>query len=68
MGFGNAGHDHAVRTRRNETLVKIAEHRKRVNIVGQGWVEGAGIAGVICGRALYDGRVDPAQALAILSG
>lgn len=31
-------------------------------------VEGAGIAGVICGRALYDGRVDPAQALAILSG
>ena len=31
-------------------------------------VEGAGIAGVICGRALYDGRVDPARALAILSG
>jgi phosphoribosylformimino-5-aminoimidazole carboxamide ribotide isomerase len=25
--------------------------------------EGAGIDGVICGRALYDGRVDPAEAL-----
>ncbi len=30
--------------------------------------EHAGIEGVICGRALYDGRVDPADALAILSG
>ncbi len=29
--------------------------------------EGAGIAGVICGRALYDGRVDPAAALAIMN-
>lgn len=29
---------------------------------------GAGIAGVICGRALYDGRIDPRRALAILSG
>jgi phosphoribosylformimino-5-aminoimidazole carboxamide ribotide isomerase len=29
--------------------------------------EGAGIAGVICGRALYDGRVDPAAALAIVN-
>ena len=28
--------------------------------------EGTGIDGVICGRALYDGRIDPAQALAIL--
>jgi hypothetical protein len=23
---------------------------------------------VICGRALYDGRVDPAEALAIMNG
>ncbi len=30
--------------------------------------EKSGIAGVICGRALYDGRVDPAAALAIMSG
>jgi phosphoribosylformimino-5-aminoimidazole carboxamide ribotide isomerase len=30
--------------------------------------EGSGIAGVICGRALYDGRVDPAAALAIMNG
>jgi phosphoribosylformimino-5-aminoimidazole carboxamide ribotide isomerase len=30
--------------------------------------EESGIAGVICGRALYDGRVDPAAALAIMSG
>jgi len=30
-------------------------------------VESTGIAGVICGRALYDGRVDPAAALALLS-
>jgi len=29
--------------------------------------EGSGIAGVICGRALYDGRVDPAAALAIMN-
>jgi phosphoribosylformimino-5-aminoimidazole carboxamide ribotide isomerase len=29
--------------------------------------EKSGIAGVICGRALYDGRVDPAAALAILN-
>lgn len=29
--------------------------------------EGSGIAGVICGRALYDGRVDPAAALAIVN-
>jgi phosphoribosylformimino-5-aminoimidazole carboxamide ribotide isomerase len=28
--------------------------------------ERAGIAGVICGRALYDGRIDPAAALALL--
>lgn len=27
--------------------------------------ERAGIAGVICGRALYDGRIDPAAALAL---
>ncbi len=29
--------------------------------------EKSGIAGVICGRALYDGRVDPAAALAIMN-
>jgi phosphoribosylformimino-5-aminoimidazole carboxamide ribotide isomerase len=29
-------------------------------------VESTGIAGVICGRALYDGRIDPAAALALL--
>lgn len=29
---------------------------------------GADIAGVICGRALYDGRLDPAAALALLRG
>ncbi len=28
----------------------------------------AGLEGVIVGRALYDGRIDPAQALALLSG
>lgn len=28
--------------------------------------EATGIAGVICGRALYDGRIDPAQALKTL--
>ncbi len=30
--------------------------------------ERAGIEGVICGRALYDGRIDPTEALAILAG
>ena len=30
--------------------------------------EAAGIEGVICGRALYDGRIDPAEALAMLRG
>ena len=30
--------------------------------------ERAGIEGVICGRALYDGRIDPAEAVAILAG
>jgi phosphoribosylformimino-5-aminoimidazole carboxamide ribotide isomerase len=30
--------------------------------------EKSGIAGVICGRALYDGRVDPAAALAVMHG
>jgi phosphoribosylformimino-5-aminoimidazole carboxamide ribotide isomerase len=30
--------------------------------------EAAGIGGVICGRALYDGRIDPKAALALLSG
>lgn len=29
--------------------------------------EDAGIEGVICGRALYDGRIDPAAALALLA-
>lgn len=31
-------------------------------------VEDAGIAGVIVGRALYDGRIDPRAALALLAG
>jgi len=31
-------------------------------------MEGSGIAGVICGRALYDGRIDPAAALRLLRG
>lgn len=30
--------------------------------------EGAGIEGVICGRALYDGRIDPKAALKLLAG
>jgi phosphoribosylformimino-5-aminoimidazole carboxamide ribotide isomerase len=30
--------------------------------------EAAGIAGVICGRALYDGRIDPAEALRVAAG
>ncbi len=30
--------------------------------------ERAGIAGVICGRALYDGRIDPVEALSVLAG
>jgi phosphoribosylformimino-5-aminoimidazole carboxamide ribotide isomerase len=30
--------------------------------------EGDGIAGVICGRALYDGRLDLSEALALLEG
>ena len=30
-------------------------------------VEDAGIDGVICGRALYDGRIDPASALALVN-
>jgi phosphoribosylformimino-5-aminoimidazole carboxamide ribotide isomerase len=30
--------------------------------------EAAGIAGVICGRALYDGRIDPAEALRVARG
>jgi phosphoribosylformimino-5-aminoimidazole carboxamide ribotide isomerase len=30
-------------------------------------IENAGIEGVISGRALYDGRIDPAAALALLS-
>jgi len=29
--------------------------------------EAAGIEGVICGRALYDGRIEPAAALALLA-
>jgi phosphoribosylformimino-5-aminoimidazole carboxamide ribotide isomerase len=28
--------------------------------------ESTGIAGVICGRALYDGRIDAAEALALM--
>ena len=30
--------------------------------------ENAGIAGVICGRALYDGRINPAEALKVAAG
>jgi phosphoribosylformimino-5-aminoimidazole carboxamide ribotide isomerase len=30
--------------------------------------EKSGIGGVICGRALYDGRIDPAAALAVANG
>ena len=30
--------------------------------------EAAGIAGVICGRALYDGRICPAEALSLAGG
>ncbi len=30
--------------------------------------EGVGIEGVICGRALYDGRLDPREARAVLGG
>ena len=30
--------------------------------------ESSGVEGVICGRALYDGRVDPTQALSVLRG
>lgn len=30
--------------------------------------EHAGIEGVICGRALYDGRIDPAEALEVVTG
>ena len=30
--------------------------------------ERAGIEGVICGRALYDGRIDPAEAIGVLAG
>ena len=31
-------------------------------------LESSGIIGVICGRALYDGRIDPMTALALLQG
>ena len=30
-------------------------------------VQSSGIEGVIIGRALYDGRIDPAEALALLA-
>jgi phosphoribosylformimino-5-aminoimidazole carboxamide ribotide isomerase len=30
--------------------------------------ESDGIAGIICGRALYDGRIDPKLALRLLAG
>ena len=30
--------------------------------------EAAGVEGVICGRALYDGRIDPAEAVAVAAG
>ncbi len=38
------------------------------DIIGVKREEKSGIAGVICGRALYDGRVDPAAALAVMNG
>jgi phosphoribosylformimino-5-aminoimidazole carboxamide ribotide isomerase len=31
-------------------------------------LEARGISGAICGRALYDGRLDPAEALAVAKG
>jgi phosphoribosylformimino-5-aminoimidazole carboxamide ribotide isomerase len=37
-------------------LVRLKEHER------------AGIEGVVCGRALYDGRIDPAEALRVLGG
>ncbi len=37
-----------------EDLIELHRHEK------------AGIVGVICGRALYDGRIDPAKAVAVL--
>jgi phosphoribosylformimino-5-aminoimidazole carboxamide ribotide isomerase len=37
-----------------DDLVELHQHEK------------AGIVGVICGRALYDGRIDPAKAVALL--
>lgn len=38
------------------------------DIIGVKREEKSGIAGVICGRALYDGRVDPTAALAVMNG
>ncbi len=35
---------------------------------GAGGGAGGGIEGVICGRALYDGRIDPKSALALVGG
>ena len=31
-------------------------------------LESVGIEGVICGRSLYDGRIDPAKAVAVADG
>ena len=31
-------------------------------------LEDLGVSGVVCGRALYDGRIDPAEALDLLAG
>jgi phosphoribosylformimino-5-aminoimidazole carboxamide ribotide isomerase len=62
-----------------EATVALAE-TVRIPIIASGGVasiddiaalmehEEAGIAGVVCGRALYDGRVDAHQALALLRG
>jgi len=36
-------------------------------VAGEGWTSGTRIEGVIVGRALYDGRIDPAEALALFS-
>jgi phosphoribosylformimino-5-aminoimidazole carboxamide ribotide isomerase len=36
-------------------------------VAAEGWAVGSGIEGVIVGRALYDGRIDPAAALAMFS-
>jgi phosphoribosylformimino-5-aminoimidazole carboxamide ribotide isomerase len=62
-----------------DAIAKVAR-RVRVPVIASGGVasladivalrahEGDGIAGVICGRALYDGRIDPRVALRVATG